>query len=342
MEPKISVIVPVYNVEKYLKINADSILNQTWKNFELIFVDDGSPDQSGKICDEYKLLDKRVKVIHKKNEGLGFARNTGLEIAEGEYVTFVDSDDYMEPDMIEKLMQPIIKNGADTVIGGFKRVDDDGNILYREQYKNQIFKGKDVFCVFMPKILGSCPKKHDSFRMSVWNAVYSMKIIRENNVKFPSERVMISEDMPFDLDYYKYSKCVAVIDSLAYNYRLNPNSLTNKYKEGKVKLVTYFYEEMERRVNKAYKGAKSPVLRLQSQFFIKLRGCVKQENTKLSGTSFIQNYRKIRAICCDPVVQRVVVAYPLNRLNFKQKAFVLMLKFKCALTLALLAEIGKI
>ena len=100
---KVSIIVPIYNVEKYLHRCVDSIINQSHKDLEIILVDDESPDKCPEMCDEYAKQDSRVKVIHKKNGGLGYARNSGLEIATGEYVAFIDSDDYVEPDMVEKL-----------------------------------------------------------------------------------------------------------------------------------------------------------------------------------------------------------------------------------------------
>lgn len=113
MSPKISIIVPVYKVEKYIHKCIDSILNQTFKDFELILVDDGSPDNCGKICDEYAKKDSRVIVIHKKNGGQATARNEGLEIARGEYIGFVDSDDYIEPDMYEFLYKMCVDNNCD-------------------------------------------------------------------------------------------------------------------------------------------------------------------------------------------------------------------------------------
>ena len=110
---KISVIVPVYNVEKYLTKCVDSIMNQTYKDLEIILVDDGSTDNSGKICDEYVKKDKRFKVIHKKNGGLSDARNVGIKNSTGEYLSFIDSDDYIDNDMIECLYNACIKNNAD-------------------------------------------------------------------------------------------------------------------------------------------------------------------------------------------------------------------------------------
>ncbi|CCK83183.1 Protein of unknown function [Lactobacillus equicursoris 66c] len=117
---RISVIVPVYNVQKYLDRCVDSIVKQTYPNLEIILVDDGSKDNSGTMCDGY--TDSRIKVIHKANAGLGMARNSGIEMATGQYIMFVDSDDYIDLDMIEKLYSDLIKAKADTAIGGFKRV----------------------------------------------------------------------------------------------------------------------------------------------------------------------------------------------------------------------------
>lgn len=112
MNPLISVIVPIYNVEKYLARCVDSIVNQTYKDFELILVDDGSPDNSGKICDEYAKKDSRIKVVHKKNGGLSDARNAGMAVATGEYISFIDSDDYVSDDFFECLLDVMNKKTA--------------------------------------------------------------------------------------------------------------------------------------------------------------------------------------------------------------------------------------
>ena len=119
--PEISVIVPVYNCEKYIGKCIESILNQTFKDLELILIDDGSADESGKICDEYKIQDKRVKVIHEKNSGVSIARNVGINVAKGKYIGFVDSDDYLAPDMYESLYENLMKSHADVAICGIMK-----------------------------------------------------------------------------------------------------------------------------------------------------------------------------------------------------------------------------
>lgn len=133
MNTKLSVIVPVYKVENYLTKCIDSILKQTYYNLEIILVDDGSPDQCGNICDEYSKIDNRIKVIHKENGGLSDARNVGISVATGEFITFVDSDDWIEPNMYEILMQGAIKYGTKLSVGGVK-VYDESKKKYRKQY----------------------------------------------------------------------------------------------------------------------------------------------------------------------------------------------------------------
>lgn len=128
----VSIIIPVYNVEKYLNKCIDSVLNQTYKDLEVILVDDGSTDSSPEICDDYGQKDSRVKVIHKENGGQGEARNFGLDIAKGEYVLFVDSDDYIAKNTVELTLQRAEKYNADMVIFDYVMVDERGNIIYRD------------------------------------------------------------------------------------------------------------------------------------------------------------------------------------------------------------------
>jgi len=142
MDPKISIIVPVYNVELYLGKCIDSILNQTFSGFELILVNDGSLDNCGSICDSFAKLDRRVKVIHKGNGGLSSARNAGLEIACGEYIGFVDSDDYIERQMYETLYNQATETSSDIVVCDFYMIDENGKILNNE--KNQVIPSQVI------------------------------------------------------------------------------------------------------------------------------------------------------------------------------------------------------
>ncbi|MCR4889834.1 MAG: glycosyltransferase [Ruminococcus sp.] len=326
MNPKVTVIVPVYNVQKYLRQCIDSLLAQTYDNLEIILVDDGSTDDSGKICDEYVKNNPGLQVIHKKNAGLGFARNSGMSIGTGDYVTFIDSDDYCDKDMIEELMKQVDENNVDTVIGGFKKVDDSGNILFTETYAPEVYTGEQAYESFFMRILGSAPGKHDSVRMSVWNSVYNFKVIKENKIKFPSERIMISEDIVFDADYYRYAKGVAIVGTAKYNYRFNPNSLTQKYRPDIFKLNNDLYKEMSRKIKGTFKNQDEADNRLRTMYLIKLRGSIRQEN--ISGKTTSEKIKTVKTMCSHPMVKKVIAGYPSSGLSVKQKAFIDLIKLK--------------
>ncbi|MCD2346256.1 glycosyltransferase family 2 protein [Clostridium guangxiense] len=146
MKDLISVIVPIYNVEIYLEKCIKSIQSQTYENLEVILVDDGSPDKCPQICEMYKSIDRRIKVIHKKNSGLADARNAGIDIASGEYLIFVDSDDYIKCNMIESLYRRIKQDNSDLVISNIEMVDENGNIINSQLYHgNDDIWDEDIF-----------------------------------------------------------------------------------------------------------------------------------------------------------------------------------------------------
>ena len=202
----------------------------------------------------------------------------GLEVASGKYVTFIDSDDTADENLVELLMKGINEIEADTCIGGFKRITQSGRVTCREKYQKAIFRGTAVYDELFARMLGSAPDSHDAIRMSVWNVLYSMRIIKEYNLKFPSERVFISEDIIWDSEYYKYSECVNVVDSTAYNYRITPGSLTQKYKPQMLDMICVLYKEMEKRLD----GDNNKIKRLQRQFLVNLRSCIRQERRTMS------------------------------------------------------------
>ena len=137
-EVLISVIIPIYNVAPYLEKCVHSVLNQSYKNLEIILVDDGSTDESGKICDDLERKDQRIRVIHKQNEGLGLTRNYGLKHAKGKYVLFTDSDDYVDISAIDKMVYSAEKEKAQLVIAGFSKVTEGKKLLYEERYSYEV------------------------------------------------------------------------------------------------------------------------------------------------------------------------------------------------------------
>ena len=241
MKPKVSIIVPIYNVEKYLRQCLDTIIDQTLREIEIILVDDGSTDSSLTICKEYEQKDNRIKLIHKENEGLGYTRNRGLQEATGEFVGFIDSDDWIELDMFEKLYQTAIENKADTCLGNIKG-------------KKLIFEGNEVKQQLLPKMMGARYDGTDYYGMSVCRGIHQLELIKRYNIQFPSERELISEDIIFDISYYSIAKKVVILQQHFYHYRENLTSLTKKYRPDRLELYKRLYLEEKKQVKVRYRA----------------------------------------------------------------------------------------
>lgn len=217
--PAISVIVPVYRVEKYIRRCLNSILRQTFSDFEMILVDDGSPDSSGIICDEYASQDTRIHVIHKKNGGLSSARNAGIEAASGKYLFFVDSDDVIHPDALRILYECITKTGAEISIGEFARFSNPDSITFWPWNNNYIvMTNLEVLNSFFDS---NESKSRDSL-VSVCCKLIHRKLFKD--IQFPVGRLYEDEFTTYKL-YYFSSKTV-FCDVILYYYFINTDGIT--------------------------------------------------------------------------------------------------------------------
>lgn len=334
----ISVIVPVYNVEKYLRQCLDSLLQQSYRDLEIIMVDDGSQDSSGEICEEYAGKYPHFKVVHKQNAGLGMARNTGLEHITGQYVVFVDSDDYLDKDAIETLYKGLTENQVDMCKAGFRRVQDDGTILLNRSYQNEIYKGAEAKTELLPRMIGSSPSQHDSVEMCVCGAIYNVAPIKAHNLRFPSERELISEDLVFNIDYMQYANGACLIEKMGYNYRVNLRSLSTSYRADRFEASRHFYVEMKKKlISLGYD--KNTMLRLDRMFFVYLRMCISQEDGKKGNRTKRDNLKKIYEICSDSVVRNTIANYPKTQLGLKQSLFLKLLYGKFIYVLYCLTRI---
>ena len=231
----ISIIVPVYNVEQYLNRCVTSLVNQTLKDIEIILVDDGSPDCCPQMCDEWAERDSRIKVVHKKNEGLGFARNSGLEIAKGEYVAFVDSDDFVDVTMFGKLLEIAKLDDADIVYCGLLQQNANGSLReFRDFDKHVVFREEQTSQVALSFIHKTAICQRKRLFMSVWHSIYKRRIINENNITFYSEREVVSEDLPFQAMMCNKAKVISFIPDCLYNYCYNGESLSHTFKTSKI------------------------------------------------------------------------------------------------------------
>lgn len=240
----VSIIVPVYNVEKYLEECIKSVINQTYKNIELILVDDGSTDTSPEVCDKWEKKDNRIKVLHKKNEGLGLTRNTGINLANGKYIYFLDSDDYIDINTIEICYELAQKNNADIVNFGFKSVNNDKVIF--ESIPNMpknVYKNNEIIDILLPDFIANNPasKTNTNLTLSACMMFTKKELIDKCNFKFESERNVISEDI-CSLPYlYKNANTIAIIQKALYNYRVNYSSITHSFSKNKIKDIEKFY-----------------------------------------------------------------------------------------------------
>lgn len=237
MSEKVSVIVPVYNAQKYLARCVESLLAQSYKDLEIILVDDGSTDNSPSLCDEFAKMDSRVKVIHKQNGGAGLARNTGLENATGKYLTFVDSDDYIDNTTVEKCMTAQIEHNADLVMFGRFNQSASGQITPKAVLCDKLcFEGDEV--VF--DVLSGLFTYKMGVGISCWGKMYNAELIKANNISFYSERELLSEDAFFMLELFAHIKRVALVPQSLYYYCQNENSLSRGYKMGRQALCDNF------------------------------------------------------------------------------------------------------
>jgi glycosyltransferase involved in cell wall biosynthesis len=215
--PRLSIIIPVYNVENYLSKCVDSILAQTFIDFECILIDDGSTDNSGKLCDQYAKKDDRIIVIHQKNSGPSSARNAGLDNARGEWIGFVDSDDWCDINMFSQLYENSIKNNADVSVCGWKRINQS-NIKTYIQEKDYIYDCQEaVNAMFSNKY----------FSGYIWNKLIKARFFSEYNIRFDINITPFEETLVL-YQILKLIKKAVYLPVPCYNYNINPNSITNK------------------------------------------------------------------------------------------------------------------
>lgn len=229
MNAKVSIIVPVYKTKDTLVECVNSLLKQTLEQIEIILVDDGSPDESGSICDSF-LVDERVKVIHKENGGLSSARNAGIKVATGDYVGFVDSDDYVHCDMYQQLYNTIKEHNSDICICSHFTVDVEGNIHehYFQGLPEKMGREEIIKYLILPLIgakQGSSDKEVEGF---VCRNVYRRELILDH--EFKSEREYFAEDVVSDLELYIRCNQISIINKCMYYYRYNGESLSNRYR----------------------------------------------------------------------------------------------------------------
>ncbi len=316
----ISIIVPVYNAEQYLRRCIDSILAQSHTDFELLLINDGSKDASGDICDEYATQDTRIRVFHKKNGGVSSARNLGIEESKGEWITFIDADDYVHPDFLASLYA---QHDADLIIGSFQLVGSDeswNGILPNETYGRDVLRLKLEKSEFVPN------------HRAPWAKLYRHDIIIDNHLLYDT-RVSLSEDWLFTLHYFQYVQSIRTIDAPYYYYeRGNVNGLSQNSRY----FDEYFYamEQFEKIASELEQCFSLPHLR---RIYIEsVRVFLNRQVSYLyhhKGLSFSARLGKVRVMLANPHVKAVIRDTTIISKGPRRKLFDILARISPALLL---------
>lgn len=328
MHELVSVIVPVYNVYKYLPNCVKSILKQTYKDIEIVLVDDESPDECGALCDEYAQRYENIKVVHRKNGGLGIARNTGIENATGNYIAFVDGDDFIGRDHIENLMTCLRKTQSDACYGGYRQQAGEKYTIKENPLKNAVYERTDVIKEFLPHLFGKLDyHTTDDVQMSVCMGIYSRNIMEKHNIRFHSERELISEDLIFNVDFLEHVTKVCTTDSCEYYYRYTEGSLSKSFREDRLDKQTVFTEYVIN-LTKNIGIFDLCEQRIYSTYLAWVRAIIQGEQQKYRNVGLKKSISNIKNICNNPFVVEICSKYDESNLTPKLKLMHRLIKEK--------------
>ena len=314
----VSIIVPIYKVERYLKDCVNSIINQTYKNLEIILIDDGSPDNCGKICDEYAKKDNRIKVIHKENGGLSSARNAGLDIATGEYISFIDSDDCVTYNFIEKLYRLCVDNDADIAECDFLKFENAEELKYNkpemeiiEKYTSAEMQERMYF--------------ENSVRtVVVWNKLYKRHLYEK--LRFPIGKINEDEFTTYKA-FDKTNKKIIVSNDTLYFYRYNSNSIMGrKFNVKRLDALDAYDERKEyykkKNAEDLYRITVEKYQKMLSEYYLLTKLYVENERIYLDNIykKATENYKEYKKNNKDSIKEKI-----------KNKLFILFPKMYCFL-----------
>lgn len=327
MDQLISVVIPVYNAEQYIEQAVESVRCQTYHKLEILLVDDGSTDGSGALCDAFAGRDERIRVIHQPNGGLTAAWKRGVKEARGEYVGFVDSDDWIDPDMYEKLLLEAEKQKAEIVCcgihhifeGGTHRPWDDEMMLPKHVYTQEELAG-EVY----PVLLNDGSFMGRSLQPNRVSKLVRRQLILDN-MDLCDDRVSVGEDFQFSLSIITEAERIAVLPGfLPYYYRVNEKSMTGGYDRDYLDKIKYMKKQMERISEK--KGVYDFRQQITNDFLCLVVLHIKGEIVRNKRAGYLENRRNMKRICTDAQVLRALALYKMPKLTAAEKLFLYFMK----------------
>lgn len=341
MQPKVSIIVPCWGVEKYLDRCVESLVGQTLQEIEIILVDDESPDLTPEMCDNWARKDARIRVVHKKNGGLGMACNSGIEVATGEYLAFCDSDDWVEPDTYERMYTTASNTGADAVYTGIQTINDTGEVRPMNQHKYfEVMTEKRRILEFAMDMI--CSKAEDSVEshiaMSAKIVLYRRELIEKYCLKFESERKFISEDLIWNLDVLGHASVITTMPETFYYYYNNLSSISKCVRLDRFASFKTIREELMRRTSNM-RFPQCVQERIDRMFLRYVRHDIGK--ILLSDTPISMRYKVAQTCMADYMTQNVLQSFPLYKLTKQQQIIMWLIKRKCIMVLYLLFQFDK-
>lgn len=339
MMEKISVIVPVYGVEKVLERCVDSILAQTYKNIEIVLVDDGSPDNCPAMCDAYAEKYNNIVVVHKPNGGLTSAWKEGVRHASGDLVGFVDSDDWIDADMYERLYTELLHQGADIAMAGLVFDYEDPNFPPRRETNRMdmsVYDRSEVEALF-PVLLNDGSFIGRTIQPSRVTKLFRKKLV-EQNLDLWDERVNVGEDLQMvfaavlDAD-----KICAIPDYYPYHYWYNMSSMTGGHDPHYLEKIKFLKERMEFISDK--KSVYDFYPQIRNDFLSLAVMAVKNEIWRNHTDSFGQVLKNVRAMCQDPVVQEALQNHTMDKIGLSVKLYIFMMKHRLTLPCYLVTKV---
>lgn len=329
----ISIIIPVYNVEKYLRSCLDSIIEQSYKNIEIILINDGSKDSSAEICDEYALIDSRIKVVHKKNEGVSSARNIGIEMATGEYISFVDSDDWTTPESYSILAEKIILANKPDIIrfNAYKN-----NSIINPLPLNGVLKDKDLREKFVYPMIGA---EHfdGTFILGVpWLYCLKKELIDRYKLRFILYNRL--EDRLFNISALLRAESVLFITEALYHYRTNDGSISNNYNPEYWEREVDYLKALNHECIKLdiYQDVK---YRFANDTFLRAVNSVDYEFFSNNPNTFKVKLKKVKSIIYNPYVIEASKSVKKARTSKKKAITLFLIKQRLPLTLSIFEEV---
>ena len=316
-----SVIIPVYNIEQYVCRCVDSVLQQNFTDYEVILVDDGSTDRSGILCDEHAQVHPQIRVIHKENGGLSSARNAGVKQAKGEYIWFVDGDDWIEQGALDALYACARETDADLIKFGYIRVENSAQWVCKSSVAPQVYTD-------LTALQEEAFYYGGRYVLSAWSHAYKRQFLQKNDLYFVSEREIGSEDYLFNLQALLCAPKVAVLENALYYYEQRMGSLTQRYKKELPRRYTQLYSHLRRY---AKLQGKDRYMGKICAFYIwhLMRGtCIPNAYMQTADHTLKEGRREVRQMLKNPSVRRALKQMDRTRYSKKERLLIRCMQYK--------------